>query len=48
MAPRAVAALAKGKLNQDEINRLADEVMNDATDAASLHLRLQRLVQQLK
>jgi phospholipase C len=48
MAPRAVAAIAKGKLSQDEINRLADEIMNNATDATSLHLGLQRLVQQLK
>jgi hypothetical protein len=48
MAPRAVAAIAKGKLSQVEINRLSDEIMNEATDVASLHRRLERLAKQLK
>lgn len=43
MAPRAIAAITKGKLSAEEINRLAEDIMGEVTDAAGLHRRLQKL-----
>lgn len=47
MAPRIIAAMGKGKLSVEEVNHLADNVLANATDAASLHRRLQDLAKQL-
>jgi phospholipase C len=47
MAPRVVAALGKGKLSDDEILRLAQEVTTGLKDAESLHRRLAQLARRL-
>ncbi len=46
MAPRIIAAMARGRLSSDEVNALAERVLREASDAASLHQRLQSLARQ--
>lgn len=47
MAPRVVAALAAGKLNPQEINRVSNEILAGATDLKSLHAMLDSLAKRL-
>ena len=47
MAPRIIAAMAKGKLNDHEITQLSDKILREASDAASLHTQLERLAKTL-
>ena len=47
MAPRVVTALAAGKLSAEEINRLSDQILADATDLKSLHALLDGVARRL-
>ncbi|SDZ96251.1 alkaline phosphatase family protein [Variovorax sp. YR216] len=47
MAPRAVTALAAGKLPPDEINRISEQILADATDLKSLHAMIDALAKRL-
>lgn len=48
MAPRIVATLAAGKLNQQEIDAISREMLSDATDLKSLHAMLDGIARRLK
>jgi hypothetical protein len=43
MTPRIVAAMAKGRLSDQEVAQLSDKILREASDAASLHMQLERL-----
>ena len=47
MAPRVVTALAAGKLGPDEINRISEQILADATDLKSLHAMIDALAKRL-
>nr|WP_315491381.1 alkaline phosphatase family protein [uncultured Rhodoferax sp.] len=43
MTPRIVAAMAQGRLSDQEVAQLSDKILREASDAASLHMQLERL-----
>lgn len=47
MTPRVIAAMAKGKLSDLQVQQMSKKILDDACDAASLYAQLERLARQL-
>ncbi len=47
MTPRVIAAMAKGKLSDHEIQQLSEKILREAGDAPGLHMQLERLAKKL-
>jgi phospholipase C len=43
MTPRVIAAMCKGKLSDQEIQTLSEQILRETSDAAGLHRQLERL-----